>query len=144
MQSDLIKKGVERAPNRSLLYALGFTDEEIRRPLIGVVSSHNEIIPGHMNLDKIAEAVKAGVSAAGGTPIMFPAIAVCDGIAMGHIGMKYSLVTRDLIADSTEAMAIAHQFDGLVMIWTKKACVTMKKTPALPADPAPACIRQIR
>ena len=116
MQSDLIKKGVERAPNRSLLYALGFTDEEIRRPLIGVVSSHNEIIPGHMNLDKIAEAVKAGVSAAGGTPIMFPAIAVCDGIAMGHIGMKYSLVTRDLIADSTEAMAIAHQFDGLVMI----------------------------
>jgi dihydroxy-acid dehydratase len=116
MQSDLIKKGVERAPNRSLLYALGFTDEEIRRPLIGVVSSHNEISPGHMNLDKIAEAVKAGVSAAGGTPIMFPAIAVCDGIAMGHIGMKYSLVTRDLIADSTEAMAIAHQFDGLVMI----------------------------
>ena len=116
MQSDLIKKGVERAPNRSLLYALGFTDEEIRRPLIGVVSSHNEIIPGHMNLDKIAEDVKAGVSAAGGTPIMFPAIAVCDGIAMGHIGMKYSLVTRDLIADSTEAMAIAHQFDGLVMI----------------------------
>ena len=116
MQSDLIKKGVERAPNRSLLYALGFTDEEIRRPLIGVVSSHNEIIPGHMNLDKIAEAVKAGVSAAGGTPIMFPAIAVCDGIAMGHIGMKYSLVTRDLIADSTEAMAMAHQFDGLVMI----------------------------
>ena len=116
MQSDLIKKGVERAPNRSLLYALGFTDEEIRRPLIGVVSSHNEIIPGHMNLDKIAEAVKAGVSAAGGTPIMFPAIAVCDGIAMGHIGMKYSLVTRDLIADSTEAMAIAHQVDGLVMI----------------------------
>ena len=116
MQSDLVKKGVERAPNRSLLYALGFTDEEIRRPLIGVVSSHNEIIPGHMNLDKIAEAVKAGVSAAGGTPIMFPAIAVCDGIAMGHIGMKYSLVTRDLIADSTEAMAIAHQFDGLVMI----------------------------
>ena len=116
MQSDLIKKGVERAPNRSLLYALGYTDEEIRRPLIGVVSSYNEIIPGHMNLDKIADAVKAGVSAAGGTPIMFPAIAVCDGIAMGHIGMKYSLVTRDLIADSTEAMAIAHQFDGLVMI----------------------------
>ena len=116
MQSDLIKKGVERAPNRSLLYALGYTDEEIRRPLIGVVSSYNEIIPGHMNLDKIADAVKAGVSAAGGTPIMFPAIAVCDGIAMGHIGMKYSLVTRDLIADSTEAMAIAHQFAGLVMI----------------------------
>ncbi|MBQ8074407.1 MAG: dihydroxy-acid dehydratase [Oscillospiraceae bacterium] len=116
MQSDLIKKGVERAPNRSLLYALGYTDEEIQRPLIGVVSSFNEIIPGHMNLDKIADAVKAGVSAAGGTPVLIPAIAVCDGIAMGHVGMKYSLVTRDLIADSTEAMAIAHQFDGLVMI----------------------------
>ena len=116
MNSDYIKSGVERAPNRSLLYALGYTDEEIRRPIIGVVSSHNEIVPGHMNLDKIAEAVKAGVRAAGGTPVMFPAIAVCDGIAMGHIGMKYSLVTRDLIADSTEAMVIAHQFDGLVMI----------------------------
>ncbi len=116
MNSDYIKSGVERAPNRSLLYALGYTDEELRRPLIGVVSSHNEIVPGHMNLDKIAEAVKAGVRAAGGTPVMFPAIAVCDGIAMGHVGMKYSLVTRDLIADSTEAMAIAHQFDGLVMI----------------------------
>ena len=116
MNSDYINSGVERAPNRSLLYALGYTDEEIRRPIIGVVSSHNEIVPGHMNLDKIAEAVKAGVRAAGGTPIMFPAIAVCDGIAMGHIGMKYSLVTRDLIADSTEAMVIAHQFDGLVMI----------------------------
>ena len=116
MNSDYIKSGVERAPNRSLLYALGYTDEEIRRPIIGVVSSHNEIVPGHMNLDKVAEAVKAGDRAAGGTPIMFPAIAVCDGIAMGHIGMKYSLVTRDLIADSTEAMVIAHQFDGLVMI----------------------------
>ena len=116
MNSDYIKVGVERAPNRSLLYALGYTDEEIRRPIIGVVSSYNEVVPGHMNLDKIADAVKAGVRAAGGTPIMFPAIAVCDGIAMGHIGMKYSLVTRDLIADSTEAMAIAHQFDGLVMI----------------------------
>ena len=116
MLSDYIKSGVERAPNRSLLYALGYTDEEIRRPIIGVVSSYNEIVPGHMNLDKIAEAVKAGVRAAGGTPVMFPAIAVCDGIAMGHAGMKYSLVTRDLIADSTEAMAIAHQFDGLVMI----------------------------
>ena len=114
--SENIKQGVERAPNRSLLYALGLTDEEIRKPLIGVVSSYNEIVPGHMNLDKIAEAVKAGVRAAGGTPILFPAIAVCDGIAMGHVGMKYSLVTRDLIADSTEAMAIAHQFDGLVMI----------------------------
>ncbi len=116
MLSEQIKQGVERAPNRSLLYALGLTDEEIRKPLIGVVSSYNEIVPGHMNLDKIAEAVKAGVRAAGGTPILFPAIAVCDGIAMGHVGMKYSLVTRDLIADSTEAMAIAHQFDGLVMI----------------------------
>ena len=116
MNSINIKIGVERAPNRSLLYALGYTDEEIRKPLIGVVSSYNEIVPGHMNLDKITEAVKAGVRAAGGTPIMFPAIAVCDGIAMGHVGMKYSLVTRDLIADSTEAMAIAHQFDGLVMV----------------------------
>ncbi len=116
MQSHNIKQGVERAPNRSLLYALGYTDEELNRPLIGVVSSYNEIVPGHMHLDKIAEAVKAGVRAAGGTPIMFPAIAVCDGIAMGHVGMKYSLVTRDLIADSTEAMAIAHQFDGLVMV----------------------------
>ena len=116
MRSENVKKGVERAPNRSLFYALGYTAEELDRPLIGVVSSHNEIVPGHMNLDKIAEAVKAGVRAAGGTPVEFPAIAVCDGIAMGHIGMKYSLVTRDLIADSTEAMAIAHQFDGLVMI----------------------------
>ncbi len=116
MRSDNVTKGVERAPNRSLFYALGLTDEEMRRPLIGVVCSYNEIVPGHMNLDKIAGAVKAGVRAAGGTPIEFPAIAVCDGIAMGHIGMKYSLVTRDLIADSTEAMAIAHQFDGLVMI----------------------------
>ncbi|MBR3258693.1 MAG: dihydroxy-acid dehydratase [Eggerthellaceae bacterium] len=116
MQSDFIKQGVERAPNRSLLYALGLTKEEISHPIIGVVSSYNEIVPGHMNIDKIADAVKAGVRAAGGTPIEFPAIAVCDGIAMGHIGMKYSLVTRDLIADSTEAMVIAHQFDGLVMI----------------------------
>ena len=116
MHSDVIKKGIPAAPNRSLLYALGYTKEELERPLIGVVCSYNEIVPGHMNLDKIAEAVKAGVRAAGGTPVEFPAIAVCDGIAMGHIGMKYSLVTRDLIADSTEAMAIAHQFDGLVMI----------------------------
>ena len=116
MRSDEIKRGVERAPNRSLLFALGLTEEEMNRPIIGVVSSYNEIVPGHMNIDKIADAVKAGVRAAGGTPIMFPAIAVCDGIAMGHVGMKYSLVTRDLIADSTEAMAIAHQFDGLVMI----------------------------
>ncbi len=116
MRSDHIKRGVERAPNRSLLFALGLTEEEMSRPLVGIVSSHNEIVPGHMNLDKIEEAVKAGVRAAGGTPIMFPAIAVCDGIAMGHVGMKYSLVTRDLIADSTEAMVMAHQFDGLVMI----------------------------
>ena len=116
MRSDVIKKGVPAAPNRSLLYALGYTKEEIERPLIGVVCSFNEIVPGHMNLDKIAEAVKAGIRAAGGTPVEFPAIAVCDGIAMGHVGMKYSLVTRDLIADSTEAMAMAHQFDGLVMI----------------------------
>ncbi len=116
MNSDQIKSGIDRAPNRSLLYALGLTAEEISRPIIGVVCSYNEIVPGHKDLDKIAEAVKAGIRHAGGTPIMFPAIAVCDGIAMGHIGMKYSLVTRDLIADSTEAMAIAHQFDGLVMI----------------------------
>ena len=116
MRSDVVKSGIPAAPNRSLLYALGLTREELERPLIGVVCSYNEIVPGHMNLDKIAEAVKAGVRAAGGTPIEFPAIAVCDGIAMGHVGMKYSLVTRDLIADSTEAMAMAHQFDGLVMI----------------------------
>ncbi len=116
MLSDNIKQGVGRAPNRSLLYALGYTKEELERPLVGIVSSYNEIVPGHMNLDKITEAVKAGVRAAGGTPVMFPAIAVCDGIAMGHVGMKYSLVTRDLIADSTEAMAVAHQFDGLVMV----------------------------
>ena len=116
MRSDVIKSGIPAAPNRSLLYALGYTKEELERPLIGVVCSYNEIVPGHMNLDKIAEAVKAGIRAAGGTPVEFPAIAVCDGIAMGHVGMKYSLVTRDLIADSTEAMAMAHQFDGLVMI----------------------------
>ena len=116
MRSDVIKKGAPAAPNRSLLYALGYTKEEIERPLIGVVSSFNEIVPGHMNIDKIAEAVKAGVRLAGGTPIEFPAIAVCDGIAMGHVGMKYSLVTRELIADSTECMANAHQLDGLVMI----------------------------
>ena len=116
MRSDVVKKGIPAAPNRSLLYALGYTKEELERPLIGVVCSYNEIVPGHMNLDKIAEAVKAGVRAAGGTPVEVPAIAVCDGIAMGHVGMKYSLVTRDLIADSTEALAMAHQFDGLVMI----------------------------
>ena len=116
MRSENVTRGVERAPNRSLFYALGYTKEELERPLIGVVCSYNEIVPGHMNLDKIAEAVKAGIRLAGGTPIEFPAIAVCDGIAMGHVGMKYSLVTRELIADSTEAMAMAHQFDGLVMI----------------------------
>lgn len=111
-----VTQGVDRAPNRSLFNALGYTREELDRPLVGIVSSYNEIVPGHMNIDKIVEAVKQGVAMAGGTPIVFPAIAVCDGIAMGHIGMKYSLVTRDLIADSTEAMAIAHQFDALVMI----------------------------
>ena len=116
MRSDTVKKGVQQAPHRSLFNALGMTEEELDRPLIGVVSSYNEIVPGHMNLDKITEAVKMGVAMAGGTPIVVPAIAVCDGIAMGHIGMKYSLVTRDLIADSTEALAMAHQFDGLVMI----------------------------
>ena len=116
MRSDNVKKGVERAPHRSLFNALGMTEEELERPLIGVVCSYNEIVPGHMNLDKIVNAVKQGVAMAGGTPVVFPAIAVCDGIAMGHIGMKYSLVTRDLIADSTEAMAMAHQFDALVMV----------------------------
>ncbi len=116
MISHNITKGIERAPNRSLLYALGLTKEELERPLIGVVNSYNEIVPGHIHLDKITEAVKKGILMAGGTPIEFPAIAVCDGIAMGHTGMKYSLCTRELIADSTEAMAIAHQFDGLVMI----------------------------
>jgi len=116
MRSDNVKKGVPTSPNRSLFYALGYTKEELERHLIGVVCSYNEIVPGHMNLDKIAEAVKAGVRAAGGTPVEFPAIAVCDGIAMGHQGMKYSLVTRDLIADSTEAMVLAHGFDALVMV----------------------------
>ena len=116
MRSDAVKKGTQQAPHRSLFNALGMTKEEMERPLVGIVCSYNEIVPGHMNLDKIAQAVKLGVAMAGGTPVMFPAIAVCDGIAMGHIGMKYSLVTRDLIADSTEAMALAHQFDALVMI----------------------------
>ena len=116
MRSDSVKVGNAQAPHRSLFNALGYTEEERKRPLIGVVCSYNEIVPGHMNLDKIAEAVKMGVAMAGGTPIMFPAIAVCDGIAMGHVGMKYSLVTRDLIADSTECMALAHGFDGLVCI----------------------------
>ena len=116
MKSDAVKKGLQQAPHRSLFNALGMTEEEMERPLVGIVCSYNEIVPGHMNLDKIANAVKMGVAMAGGTPIMFPAIAVCDGIAMGHEGVKYSLVTRDLIADSTECMAKAHQFDALVMI----------------------------
>ena len=116
MKSDNVKKGIQQAPHRSLFNALGMTKEEMERPLVGIVSSYNEIVPGHMNLDKIVNAVKQGVAMAGGTPVVFPAIAVCDGIAMGHIGMKYSLVTRDLIADSTEAMALAHQFDALVMV----------------------------
>ncbi|MBR5420527.1 MAG: dihydroxy-acid dehydratase [Lachnospiraceae bacterium] len=116
MRSDSVKKGTAQAPHRSLFNALGYTKEERERPMIGIVSSYNEIVPGHMNLDKITEAVKLGVAMAGGMPVVFPAIAVCDGIAMGHVGMKYSLVTRDLIADSTECMAMAHGFDGLVMI----------------------------
>lgn len=116
MRSDSVKTGTQQAPHRSLFNALGYTEEERRRPMIGIVSSYNEIVPGHMNLDKIVEAVKLGVAMAGGMPVVFPAIAVCDGIAMGHIGMKYSLVTRDLIADSTECMALAHGFDGLVMV----------------------------
>ena len=116
MKSDAVKTGMQQAPHRSLFNALGMTEEELKKPLVGIVSSYNEIVPGHMNLDKIVEAVKLGVAMGGGTPVVFPAIAVCDGIAMGHIGMKYSLVTRDLIADSTECMAIAHQFDALVMV----------------------------
>ncbi len=116
MKSDAIKCGTQNAPHRALYHALGLTNEEINRPLVGIVSSYNEIVPGHMNIDKIVEAVRLGVAMAGGTPIVFPAIAVCDGIAMGHMGMKYSLVTRDLIADSTEAMTLAHGFDALVMV----------------------------
>jgi len=116
MRSDSVKTGMEHAPHRALFNALGITKEELKKPLVGIVSSYNEIVPGHMNLDKIVDAVKLGVAMAGGTPFVFPAIAVCDGIAMGHQGMKYSLVTRDLIADSTEAMAMAHQFDALVMV----------------------------
>ncbi len=116
MRSDNVKKGMQQAPHRSLFNALGFTKEEMDKPLVGIVSSYNEIVPGHMNLDKIVNAVKMGVAEAGGVPVVFPAIAVCDGIAMGHTGMKYSLVTRDLIADSTECMALAHQFDALVMV----------------------------
>ena len=116
MRSDAVKVGMAQAPHRSLFNALGLTEEELSKPLVGIVSSYNEIVPGHMNIDKIVEAVRVGVAMAGGTPIVFPAIAVCDGIAMGHTGMKYSLVTRDLIADSTECMAMAHQFDALVMV----------------------------
>ena len=116
MRSDNVKKGMQQAPHRSLFNALGFTEEEMKKPMVGIVSSYNEIVPGHMNLDKIVNAVKLGVAEAGGVPVVFPAIAVCDGIAMGHTGMKYSLVTRDLIADSTECMALAHQFDALVMV----------------------------
>jgi len=116
MRSDAVKKGMQTAPQRSLFNALGITEEELEKPLIGIVSSYNEIVPGHMNIDKIVDDVKMGVAMAGGTPIVFPAIAVCDGIAMGHTGMKYSLVTRDLICDSTECMALAHQFDALVMV----------------------------
>lgn len=116
MRSDAVRVGMQQAPHRSLMNALGMTQEEMKRPMVGIVSSYNEIVPGHMNLDKIVEAVKLGVAMAGGTPVVFPAIAVCDGIAMGHVGMKYSLVTRDLIADSTECMAMAHQFDALVMV----------------------------
>ena len=116
MRSDNVRCGMQQAPHRSLFHALGMTEEEMKKPLVGIVSSYNEIVPGHMNLDKIVEAVKLGVAMAGGTPVVFPAIAVCNGIAMGHVGMKYSLVTRDLIADSTECMAMAHQFDALVMV----------------------------
>ena len=116
MVSDNARAGMQQAPARSLFNALGFTPEEMKKPMVGIVSSYNEIVPGHMNIDKIVDAVKLGVAEAGGVPVVFPAIAVCDGIAMGHVGMKYSLVTRDLIADSTECMAIAHQFDALVMV----------------------------
>ena len=116
MKSNIVKLGAEKVPNRSLFKAMGYTDEEIARPMIGVVSAKSEIVPGHMMLDKVAEAVKRGILMAGGTPIEIPAIGVCDGIAMGHSGMKYSLVTRELIADSTECMALAHALDGLVLI----------------------------
>src|SRR5574344_1483159 len=116
MKSESIINGLQNTPHRALFNALGWTSEEMKKPVIGIVSSFNEIVPGHMDIDKIAQAVKLGVAMAGGTPVVFPAIAVCDGIAMGHIGMKYSLVTRDLICDSTECMAIAHQFDALVMV----------------------------
>ena len=116
LRSANVTQGVERAPNRSLFYAMGYTKEELDRPLIGVVSAHSEIVPGHAHLDKIAQAVKDGIRMAGGTPILVPAIGVCDGIAMGHVGMKYSLASRELIADSVETMAMAHQFDALVLV----------------------------
>ena len=116
MRSDNVRKGMQQGPHRSLFNALGHTEEEMNKPLVGIVSSYNEIVPGHINLDKIVDAVKLGVAMAGGTPVVFPAIAVCDGIAMGHQGMKYSLATRELIADSTESMALAHQLDALVMV----------------------------
>ena len=116
MRSDNVTKGAERAPNRSLFYALGYTPEDLEKPLIAVVSAHSDIVPGHMNLDKLTDAVKAGIEAAGGTPFMVPAIGVCDGIAMGHVGMKYSLASRELICDSVETMFMAHQFDGCVLV----------------------------
>ncbi|MCL2699138.1 MAG: dihydroxy-acid dehydratase, partial [Defluviitaleaceae bacterium] len=116
MRSDRVKKGPERMPHRSLFKAMGYTDEELRRPLIGVANSFNEVVPGHIHLDKITEAVKRGILAAGGTPMEFPAIGVCDGIAMGHVGMSFSLPSRELVADSVETMAMAHAFDGLVLI----------------------------
>ena len=146
MRSDSIKSGMQNVPKRALLRALGLTEEEMTRPLIGVVNSYNEVVPGHMNLDKITEAVKAGVRLAGGVPLEFPAIAVCDGIAMGHQGMKYSLVTRDLIADSTEAMAMAHAFDALVMIpnCDKKMCIRDSVTAVLKSLEIPDVCWQLR
>jgi len=138
MKSDNAKKGIERAPHRSLFYAMGYTDEELGRPLVGVCCAKNEIIPGHFELDRIAEAAKAGVRMAGGTPIEFPAIGVCDGIAMGHEGMKYSLVTRELIADSIECVAKAHQFDALVLIPNcDKVVPGMLMAAARPHNPPP-------
>ena len=122
MRSDNVTKGSERAPNRSLFYALGYTPEELDRPLIGVVSAYSEIVPGHMNLDKIADAVKAGVQMAGGTPILIPAIGVCDGIAMGHVGMKYSLASRELICDSVETMLMAHQLEDRKSVGRERVC----------------------
>lgn len=144
MRSDNVKKGPERAPNRSLFYALGYTPEELERPLIGVVSAYSEIVPGHMNLDKLADAVKAGIRMAGGTPVLVPAIGVCDGIAMGHIGMKYSLASRELICDSVETMFMAHQLDGLFWCptairsfpaWSWPLCAWMCPPLSVPAAP---------